>query len=134
MITWWKSLPQGLRKVVSTLLKALLTVGAFYLLLTHEVTADGQKIAIASAIRDHLSELDASQLVPYLLLAAFIKFLGISSSMVRWERTSSARSKNSSSTRVAERENRLKFAPPPLRVAPSGWLLPVLIFCFKVLW
>src|SRR5215510_4605881 len=52
--------------------------------------------------------------------------------MVRLDRASSARLKNCSSTRVAEREKRLKFAPPPLRVAPRGWLLPVLESFFKV--
>src|ERR1700752_1384845 len=45
--------------------------------------------------------------------------------MIRAGRTSSSRSKSSSSTPVARRENRLKFAPSPRIVAPSG-ALPVM--------
>ena len=44
--------------------------------------------------------------------------------MLRLGRASSARSKKTNSTREAERENRLKFVPPPWTVAPRGWLLP----------
>jgi len=45
--------------------------------------------------------------------------------MIRLGENSSARSKSSNSTPVAERENRLKFAPAAATVAPSGQLMPV---------
>ena len=53
--------------------------------------------------------------------------------MIRLGRASSVLSNKSSSTCVAERENRLKFAPLPVSVAPSGWLAPTFEFCFMTL-
>lgn len=81
----WRRLPDGVRAALGFVFKAVLTVGAFYLLLTHKIDAgDGQRISIAQAIRDHVRELDLAQFWPLILLAAFVKAVGVFASMVRW--------------------------------------------------
>jgi glycosyltransferase 2 family protein len=66
------------------LIKALLTLGAFALLLLHEVDVQGERVTIFRAIADHLSELELAVFVPLVLTATLIKFVGIFASMLRW--------------------------------------------------
>jgi uncharacterized protein (TIRG00374 family) len=66
-------------------LKAWVTVRAFWLLLMHPVAlADGSRIAAWRLIRDTLGTLDARAFWGFVALAAGIKFVGILCSMVRW--------------------------------------------------
>ena len=82
----WNRLPAGVRRTVSTSLKVLLTVGAFYLLLTHEVrTDDGRHVTALRAIADYLPQIDAGVFWKFVALAAAIKFIGILCSMYRWQ-------------------------------------------------
>jgi len=83
--TSWNRLPPRLRGITTTLLKALITVGAFYLLLSHEVrTDDGQHMTAFQAIVDYLPRIDAGTFWQFVLLAAGIKLIGILASMYRW--------------------------------------------------
>ena len=81
----WQQLPQRLRSTITTSLKALITVGAFYLLLTHEVrTEDGRHVTTLRAIQEHIPEIDLATFWKFCLAATAIKFVGILSSMYRW--------------------------------------------------
>lgn len=81
----WAQLPASLRKFLSVLIKALLTGGAFYLLLTHPIdSGDGTKTRIVTAITEHVGELELSRFLPLLLVATSIKVVGIAASMLRW--------------------------------------------------
>ncbi len=81
----WRAIPESVRRYLVMALKAALTIGAFYLLLTHRVPdGEGGQIRIWDAIADHLAEIEAGTFVPFILLAAGIKFVGIFSSMWRW--------------------------------------------------
>lgn len=61
----WKKLPQGLRRVVGFSLKAALTIGAFYLLLTHSIDDEsGNPISISQAIADHLVKIELAEFLP----------------------------------------------------------------------
>jgi glycosyltransferase 2 family protein len=80
-----KQLPEGPRKAAAIALKALVTVGAFYLLLTHSTDGgDGKKIRIIDAIRENVATLELASFLPFVLAAAGIKAIGIFSSMLRW--------------------------------------------------
>jgi arylsulfatase A-like enzyme/uncharacterized membrane protein YbhN (UPF0104 family) len=81
--------PQGQRGGVRAFLrfavKAALTVGAFYLLLAHEVTdADGQRSTTLRVIRDFLPGIDLGRFFEFVFLATGIKLVGILASMLRW--------------------------------------------------
>ncbi len=81
-----KGLPNGLRVALRFMLKAALTLGAFYLLLTHKVDAgDGVRITIAEAIRDHVRELEPARFWPLIIVAASVKAVGVFASMWRWQ-------------------------------------------------
>ena len=85
VIEAWKRLPQGLRQTIGLGLKAGLTFGAFYLLLNHSIEGDdGESIVIWDAIVEHMATIEMDTFLPWVLLAAGIKVIGIFSSMVRW--------------------------------------------------
>ena len=85
MLTLWKSLPPTVRRWFTLVLKATLTVGAFYLLLNHQVDdGEGGKVSILNAILDHISELEMEVFIPFVLAATVIKGIGILCSMFRW--------------------------------------------------
>ncbi len=72
--------------VLKTALKAAITVGAFYLLLMHQVrTDDGAHVTAWRAIVDYLPNIDASVFWQCVALAAGIKLIGILASMYRWK-------------------------------------------------
>jgi glycosyltransferase 2 family protein len=72
--------------VLKTVLKAAITVGAFYLLLTHQVrTDDGTHVTAFRAIADYLPNIDAAVFWQCVALAAGIKLIGILASMYRWQ-------------------------------------------------
>lgn len=67
------------------LLKAVVTVGAFWLLLTHPVKMeDGSRVIAWSLILDTVRGIDAATFAIYVAAAAGIKFVGILASMLRW--------------------------------------------------
>lgn len=73
------------RTFFSTVGKALLTVGAFYLLLTHKIKDEsGQAQTIWSAVQAHMQEIRWNVFVPLALSATFTKLIGIVASMARW--------------------------------------------------
>ncbi|MBI2892332.1 MAG: flippase-like domain-containing protein [Deltaproteobacteria bacterium] len=81
----WRKLPVGSRRLLSTLFKLALTAGAFYLLLAHEVRdPSGAWITTFEAIRRELPSIDVGVFWRFCLLAAAIKFVGISCSIWRW--------------------------------------------------
>ncbi len=72
-------------KPLITIIKIALTIAAFYLLLNHKLPdGAGGYITTWQAISQKLPTLELKTLLPFLLLAAFIKMLGILSSMTRW--------------------------------------------------
>jgi len=75
---WWKAL-------VRLLVKLGLTVGAFYLLLTHSVrTESGETVTAVRAVLDYLPRIDAQVFWRFTLLAMLVKAVGILASMLRW--------------------------------------------------
>ena len=81
----WRELPKPVRRGVQFVLKATLTVGAFYLLLTHAVADEtGQQRPIHEIIAEHLATLELSSFLPWLVAAALLKAVGIACSMLRW--------------------------------------------------
>jgi len=84
LLTWWRALPGGVRRGVGLSWKALATGAAFYLLLNHRLELNGERVSLwQAAVRD-LAAIEPVRLVPYLLLAAAIKFVGIFAAMLRW--------------------------------------------------
>ena len=82
----WNRLPAALRRTLSLGFKVVLTVGAFYLLLAHQVrTDDGRHMTALRAIADYLPQIDAGTFWRFVALAAAIKFVGILCSMYRWQ-------------------------------------------------
>jgi len=82
----WANLPAGLRRAIATMIKVVLTVGAFYLLLTHQVrTDDGRHVSALRAIAGYLPQIDPAVFWRFVALAALIKFVGIVCSMYRWQ-------------------------------------------------
>jgi hypothetical protein len=74
-----------LRRTLSLAVKILLTVGAFWLLLTHQVRQpDGTHASALRTILDYLPRIDARTFWTFVALAALVKSLGILSSMARW--------------------------------------------------
>ncbi|MFQ5458011.1 MAG: YbhN family protein [Myxococcota bacterium] len=75
----------GTRRILFNLLKAAITFGAFYLLLTHKVPQeDGTRISALQMIIDHLPEIDARTFWTFVFAATGVKIIGIISSMTRW--------------------------------------------------
>ncbi len=85
MLAIWKQLPPAVRRIVGVAVKGVLTVGVFYLLLTHPVeSAGGGKVPIWRALSDHMAALELADVLPYLLAATCLKMVGIFASMLRW--------------------------------------------------
>ena len=85
LLRTWKELPKPLRRTVQLILKAGLTVGAFYLLLSHGVTDEaGVTKPIYAIITEHLATIELSTFLPWLLAATLLKAVGIACSMLRW--------------------------------------------------
>jgi len=81
----WDRIPKRGRSLFATGAKLAVTLGAFYLLLTHEVrTDDGRHVTALRAIIDYLPKIEAGTFWIFVALAAAIKFLGILASMYRW--------------------------------------------------
>ena len=67
------------------LLKAWVTIRAFWLLLSHPVKLDdGSRVVAAQLVLDTLKSLDAGTFFLFCACAAGIKFVGILASMYRW--------------------------------------------------
>jgi uncharacterized protein (TIRG00374 family) len=80
-----KVAPGPLRRAISFALKALVTAGAFWLLLTHEVRQpDGTHASALRTILAYLPRIDARTFWTFVALAALVKSVGILSSMARW--------------------------------------------------
>ena len=80
-----KAAPGLLRRALSLALKAVLTAGAFWLLLTHEVRQpDGTHASALRTILDYLPRIDPRTFWAFVTLAALVKSVGIVSSMLRW--------------------------------------------------
>jgi len=83
--SFWNGLNPTFRTVLTTTIKAIITVGAFYLLFTHKVhTEDGRHITTFQAMREHIPNIDAMTFWKFCAAAALIKFVGIMASMYRW--------------------------------------------------
>lgn len=81
----WRGIPQRLRSFISFAVKAVITVGAFYLLLTHEISAQGAgRVPIYRAISDYINTVDRTTFVCWLIVAMLIKFVGVISSAWGW--------------------------------------------------
>src|ERR1051325_194011 len=75
----------SLRSVLTTLLKALLTVGVFWILLRHPVDDAGGKVPVWRAIANHIAEMNPATFWTFVLLGTAIKLVGIVASMYRWQ-------------------------------------------------
>lgn len=83
--TSWQQLPSGVRTTITTLLKALVTVAAFYLLLTHEVKNEqGEHVVAFRAILDYLPKIEAGTFWTWVLVGTTVRSFGILASMTRW--------------------------------------------------
>jgi uncharacterized protein (TIRG00374 family) len=77
--------PATLRRALNTGAKVLITLGAFYLLLTHQVrTESGEPQMALRAILDYLPHIQGDVFWRYLLLAFTIKCVAMFASMLRW--------------------------------------------------
>ncbi|MGI9589974.1 MAG: sulfatase-like hydrolase/transferase, partial [Myxococcota bacterium] len=77
--------PQPWRGRILNVLKAFVTVGAFWLLLSHPVTMeDGSKRVAGALVLDTLANINAATFWTFCGLAAGVKFVGILASMYRW--------------------------------------------------
>jgi arylsulfatase A-like enzyme len=73
------------RAVARFCVKLLLTVGAFWLLLTHHVTdAEGNRVTTFRVIQAFLPQIDLGVFFGFVVWATLIKFVGILASMYRW--------------------------------------------------
>jgi len=82
----WRSMPPRGRNIINTSAKLFITVGAFYLLLTHEI--DGGegvgRIPIFRAIVDYVGNVNGPTFFFWLFVAMSIKFVGVISSAWGW--------------------------------------------------
>ena len=77
--------PDNLRGKILNVLKAWITVRAFWLLLTHPVQLEGGEYVIAwKLIQQTLANIDPGTFWLFVMLATGIKFVGILASMRRW--------------------------------------------------
>ena len=80
-----RALRQPWRGRVFNLLKAWVTVRAFWLLLSHPIAIeDGTRVVAWKLISEQLRDLDVSVFWTFVLLATAIKAVGMLSSMYRW--------------------------------------------------
>ena len=78
--------PKSIRGGIINVLKAWITVRAFWLLLEHPVRlADGTTVVAWELILDELQRLDARVFWTWVACATGIKFIGILASMYRWQ-------------------------------------------------
>jgi glycosyltransferase 2 family protein len=85
LLSAYRRIPLGIRRIVSLLSKLGLTVAAFWLLLSHRVEdASGESITTFEAIRRELPGIDPRTFWTFCAMAAAIKFFGIGCSMMRW--------------------------------------------------
>jgi hypothetical protein len=81
----WQSMPPRGRSIINTSMKLFITVGAFYLLLTHEIDdGSGGRIPIARAIMDYVGTVDGPTFFFWLIVAMSIKFVGVIASAWGW--------------------------------------------------
>jgi hypothetical protein len=82
----WHRVPVRIRSIVNTLVKVAITIGAFYLLLTHEVEGgEGVgRITIISAIRGYIDQVDGNTFILWSCVAMAIKFCGVIASAYGW--------------------------------------------------
>ncbi|MEO0811522.1 MAG: lysylphosphatidylglycerol synthase domain-containing protein, partial [Myxococcota bacterium] len=79
------ALPSGLRRTIGFVLKAAVTIAAFYFLLSAKIpTEDGGRIAVIDAIRENLAVIDPATFWPFVAAAGLIKLVGVFASMYRW--------------------------------------------------
>ena len=64
--------------------KALLTFAIFYLLLTHPVRVDGERLTVWETMTSRAHTLTWEHAGPYLLMAMACKAVGIFAAMIRW--------------------------------------------------
>ena len=75
------------KRVLGLTLKLFFTVGAFYLLLTHQIEDEqGGKVRIIDVIVEGVQRLSWSTVLFWVGLATVIKAFGIAASMRRWQR------------------------------------------------
>src|SRR5216684_108750 len=75
----------AVRGLLNTGLKILLTVAAFYLLLTHRVrTESGESVMALRAILDYLPQIQAAVFWRFTLIAFTVRCVGMFASMLRW--------------------------------------------------
>ena len=80
-----RTVAQPWRGRLLNVLKAWLTVRAFWLLLAHPVALeDGSRVAAGRLVLDTLRNLDAGTFWTFVVLATVTKFVGILASMYRW--------------------------------------------------
>ncbi len=78
--------PQPWRARILNALKFVVTIWAFWLLLSHRVTMeDGSQVAAGRLVLDTLGQIDAGTFWLFCAVAAGIKFVGILASMYRWK-------------------------------------------------
>lgn len=82
----WHRVPVRIRSIVNTLVKVAITIGAFYLLLTHKVEGgEGVgRITIISAIRGYIDQVDGNTFILWSCVAMAIKFCGVIASAYGW--------------------------------------------------
>ena len=80
-------MPQGQnRSRVFTVVKAWVTVLAFWMLLSHPIEVEpGKKVVALQLIRDQLTRIDPATFWLFLSMATGIKVVGMLSSMFRWQ-------------------------------------------------
>jgi len=82
----WRLVAPPWRGRLLNVLKAWVTVRAFWILLAHPVTMeDGSKVAAGRLVLDTLGRIDATTFWLFCAAAAGIKFVGILASMYRWK-------------------------------------------------
>jgi hypothetical protein len=81
----WQALHPRVRWMIGNLVKVVITIGAFYLLLTHHISdGKGGRIPIGTAIGQYIGTVDRTQFFFWLLVAMLIKFVGVISSAYAW--------------------------------------------------
>jgi len=81
----WRKIPSRVRAVINMSVKLAITIGAFYLLLTHEIHVEGVgRVPISKAIGDYLGTVETTTFFLWLGVAMAIKFVGVISSAWGW--------------------------------------------------
>lgn len=81
----WQAIPKGIRTVIDVTIKVVLTVLAFYVLLTHPIKiGDGESVAIYEAIRRYLPQIEPRTFWTFCGIAGAIKLVGVVCSAWGW--------------------------------------------------